>query len=288
MERKIHKNIFFIAVLAILITLLVVMGVFYHRFQQQISQDLRTFGTIILKTEGWQEASDLADSEKIRITLIDQDGKVLSDNVADPNSMENHNNRPEVIQARKDGFAETTRKSSTFSDVSTYYYAMRLDDGKVLRVSREASSLSAIFFDTLPLILLLSGGILLLALWISRILTRSIMLPIHDMANHMDELDHVQVYPELVPVVKTIQNQHENMIRQSKMRQDFTANVTHELKTPLTSISGYSELIETGMANPEDVSHFAHEIHKSSDRLLTTINDIIRLSELDSEIDEMQ
>lgn len=114
------------------------------------------------------------------------------------------------------------------------------------------------------------------------------MLPIHDMANHMDELDHVQVYPELVPVVKTIQNQHENMIRQSKMRQDFTANVTHELKTPLTSISGYSELIETGMASPEDVSHFAHEIHKSSDRLLTTINDIIRLSELDSEIDEMQ
>lgn len=288
MERKIHKNIFFIAVLAILTTLLVVMGVFYHRFQQQISQDLRTFGTIILKTEGWQEASDLADSEKIRITLIDQDGKVLSDNVADPSSMENHNNRPEVIQARKDGFAETTRKSSTFSEVSTYYYAMRLDDGKVLRVSREASSLSAIFFDTLPLILLLSGGILLLALWISRILTRSIMLPIHDMANHMDELDHVQVYPELVPVVKTIQNQHENMIRQSKMRQDFTANVTHELKTPLTSISGYSELIETGMANPEDVSHFAHEIHKSSDRLLTTINDIIRLSELDSEIDEMQ
>jgi len=65
------------------------------------------------------------------------------------------------------------------------------------------------------------------------------------------------------------------------MRQEFTANVSHELKTPLTSISGYSELIETGMATEADVHHFATEIHKNSNRLLTLINDIIRLSELD-------
>ena len=65
------------------------------------------------------------------------------------------------------------------------------------------------------------------------------------------------------------------------MRQEFTANVSHELKTPLTSISGYSELIENGIATGDDVQRFAKEIHKSSNRLLTLINDIIRLSELD-------
>lgn len=65
------------------------------------------------------------------------------------------------------------------------------------------------------------------------------------------------------------------------MRQEFTANVSHELKTPLTSISGYSELIESGMATNDDVIRFASEIHKNSKRLLTLINDILRLSQLD-------
>ena len=79
----------------------------------------------------------------------------------------------------------------------------------------------------------------------------------------------------------TIKKQHEDIVRSSKMRQEFTANVSHELKTPLTSISGYSELIESGMATNEDVTRFAGEIHKSANRLLSLINDIIQLSQLD-------
>ena len=71
-------------------------------------------------------------------------------------------------------------------------------------------------------------------------------------------------------------------MRNANMRQEFTANVSHELKTPLTSISGYSELIESGMASGDDAKRFAGEIHKSSQRLLTLINDIIRISELDA------
>ena len=71
-------------------------------------------------------------------------------------------------------------------------------------------------------------------------------------------------------------------MRNANMRQEFTANVSHELKTPLTSISGYSELIESGMAAGDDAKRFAGEIHKSSQRLLSLINDIIRISELDA------
>lgn len=286
MKNKIHRQLFLITTVSIITTLLLVMGVFYQRFKEQVSYDLKTFGDVVMVTQGWQNVNEIANKEDIRITLIDQDGTVVQDSKASAADMTNHNDRPEVIEAREKGSSEMTRLSSTFSDTTTYYYAMLMEDGYVLRVSREVSSLSSIFLDAMPLVLGLSGLIMLLGLFISRILTRSIIEPINELAQNIDHLKDVKVYRELVPFVNTIQQQHDNILRQSKMRQDFTANVTHELKTPLTSISGYSELIETGMASESDVKHFAHEIHKSSARLLTTINDIIRLSELDSESDE--
>lgn len=283
MENKIHKRLFLIAAISIITTLCLVMGVFYKRFQEQVSYDLRTFGNVVAQTQGWEKADSIAAKENIRITLIDTDGSVLIDNQADEALMENHRNRPEFIEAKENGTSQITRQSSTFSNVSTYYYAILLEDGKVLRVSREVGSITSIFFDTLPLVIGMSLVILLIALTLSRLLTRTILEPIKEIASDIDHIDEKKVYKELIPVVHMIQQQHENILKQSKMRQDFTANVTHELKTPLTSISGYSELIETGMASDQDIQHFAHEIHKSSDRLLTTINDIIRLSELDSE-----
>lgn len=286
MENKIHRQFFLIAAVSIIASLLLTMGVFYKRFQDQVAYDLKTFGQVLLETQGWEKAGEIADEEDIRITLIEEDGTVSIDSEADVSEMENHNDRPEVIEARENGEATMVRNSSTFSNTTEYYYAMRLDDGRVLRVSREVSSVSSIFFETLPLILALVICIMILAVVISRMLTHSIMEPINELASNIDHMQDVKIYKELVPFVNTIQQQHENIIRQSKMRQDFTANVTHELKTPLTSISGYSELIETGMASESDIKHFAHEIHKSSARLLTTINDIIRLSELDSEGNE--
>ena len=91
----------------------------------------------------------------------------------------------------------------------------------------------------------------------------------------------VSEYKELEPFMQTIRTQHENILRAAKMRQDFTANVSHELKTPLTAISGYSELLETGMVQGEEVRRYAGEIHHNSNRLLALINDIIHLSEMD-------
>ena len=85
-----------------------------------------------------------------------------------------------------------------------------------------------------------------------------------------------------------IRQQHQDIIKNAKMRQEFTANVTHELKTPLTSISGYAELIETGMASEVDIERFAKGIHNNANRLLTLINDIIRLSELDTTEEEIE
>ena len=85
-----------------------------------------------------------------------------------------------------------------------------------------------------------------------------------------------------------IRQQHEDILKSARMRQEFTANVSHELKTPLTAISGYAELIEHGMAGQEDTVRFAGEIHKNASRLLTLINDIIQLSELDSDTNKVE
>ena len=101
------------------------------------------------------------------------------------------------------------------------------------------------------------------------------------MAEHLDSPINTPVYRELRPFADKIRAQHENILEAASVRQDFTANISHELKTPLTAISGYAELIETDMVSADQVPHIAEEIRHNSNRLLSLINDIIRLSELD-------
>ena len=164
---------------------------------------------------------------------------------------------------------------------SAFYYAVRLDNGDVLRISKEVSSMTGILISTVPRLVALSILLFAACVLLSHALTKSIVKPIEELAQNLDGPAMYHVYEELEPYVTTIRTQHEDIIRNANMRQEFTANVSHELKTPLTSISGYSELIENGIATGDDVQRFAKEIHKSSNRLLTLINDIIRLSELD-------
>ena len=97
----------------------------------------------------------------------------------------------------------------------------------------------------------------------------------------MDTMEDNTPYKELIPFVQTIKEQQKKKMETAQMRQEFTANVSHELKTPLTSISGYAEMIETGLAQPEDIPVFAEKIHSESQRLLELIGDIMKLSELD-------
>ena len=120
------------------------------------------------------------------------------------------------------------------------------------------------------------------SIFLSRLFAKSIVKPIEMLAKNMDREELATGYKELTPFLNTIQKQHRDIVKNSNMRQEFTANVSHELKTPLTSISGYSELIAGGMAKGEDAVRFAGEIQKNSSRLLTLINDILQLSELDT------
>lgn len=152
------------------------------------------------------------------------------------------------------------------------------------RMAPDASThlLAEVFLRALPLMAVVIAALMALCFAAANILTRRIIRPIEQMAAKSDKAEGVPHYPELEPFIATIRSQHEEIIRSANMRVEFTANVSHELKTPLTAISGYAELIESGMAAGEQGQRFAGEIRKSANRLLTLINDTIQLSQLDS------
>lgn len=289
MKKKINARLVFIAIAAILSTMLLITLVYYELFRRQVMEDLKTYARLISQLEirqellaeigGWEDGG-------LRITLVEKDGSVIFDNEADSAQMENHGNRPEITEAFSQGEGQDVRRSETL-DRSTFYYAALQPDGMVLRISKEVGSLYSIFTSALPSLVMIASILILVSLLSAHYLTRSLIAPIERLAENMDDYGEVTEYEELTPFINMIQEQHRDIIKNAKLRQEFTANVSHELKTPLTSISGYAELIETGMASEEDVLRFATGIHSSANRLLTLINDIIRLSELDGSEEEM-
>lgn len=274
----------FISAVGILLTFCLSTVIFYELFKSEVVDELKTYADVIKETQSYDQILQGEydpDVDDLRITMIKKDGEVFYDSFADAKKMENHANRQEVRQALKHGNGKAIRTSDTL-DKNTFYYAVRLDDGNVLRVAKESRSIWSVFIKVMPAILILILVILAISKMLSDVLTKSLLLPIEQMSENLDHLEDITTYKELMPFINTIQEQHKNILMNAKMRQEFTANVSHELKTPLTAISGYSELIQNGMTNEEETIRFAGEIHKSAKRLLTLINDTIRLSQLDT------
>lgn len=294
MKRKINNRLIGTATLAILVTLLLTVAVCYNIFKNQVMEDLRVYTEVISHVSGVEDGrlteqveSSLVE-EKLRVTLVAGDGQVLLDTEADEASMENHRERPEIKKAFSDGEGSIIRRSGTL-EKDTYYYAIRLDNGCVLRVSRQADNIYQIVDSAIPYLLILIGAVFLLCLFSSHFLAEGIIRPIRMIAEDIEKAELAEGYEELDPYIEAIRNQHDDVLQNALIRQEFTANVSHELKTPLTAISGYAELIENGMAASEDeMKRFAKEIHKNANRLLTLINDVIRLSELDgTDVEEL-
>lgn len=288
MKRRINIQLMAIAGIAIAATLLLVTAVYYEVFQRQVFEDLKTYTRLLGRMEQAQAPIEPDDwewlpeggQEQLRITVIDKSGEVLYDTNAEASQLDNHGGRAEVMEAFEKGEGTIVRTSSTFNK-STFYFALRLDENTVLRAAKEADSILSIFLGVLPMVLSLAAVLFVICMLLAHFLTQRLVAPINRIAGQLDSAQEVDTYKELQPFVKTIRKQHEDILQSARLRQDFTANVSHELKTPLTSISGYAELIESGMAGEEDTMRFAGEIHRNSKRLLTLINDIIRLSELD-------
>ena len=284
MKKKIYLHCMVLAAIAILETLLLTLGVSYDMLKKQVMSEIRSYAYLISDiSDGEDMAWDYFNSlnDELRITVIETDGTVQYDNCADAAQMENHSQRKEIKEALASGEGEAIRNSDTLSE-NLFYCAVANENGYIIRVSKQASNIWGILIRMLPPIFFIVILLLIICAALAKFITNRMISPIEKVAEHMDDLDSVEVYEELKPFVATIRKQHEDIMKSATMRQEFTANVSHELKTPLTSISGYAELMENNLVDADNIVNFAKAIHQNADRLLTLINDIIRLSELDA------
>lgn len=402
MEGKINTHLFIMGLVTAILVSLITWLVFFNAFQNQVNTDLKTDAQLIATSYDYiSDNNKLKDFAKgqTRITLITTDGSVIFD--SEKKSDENHLERSEIQEALRDGEGYSSRYSKT-TRTNTYYYAMKISDGNILRVAKDADALNSVFTSILPYMILIFILLLVMSLAIGFFLTKKIIKPITKLSESVDDIgtdiDADDIYPELSPfiteiiaqkreiryqlgkvereknkVAAIIQNMAEGMIlldldknillmneatkrifnvgdvnlkhdsllyisrdkdvndcvdkaldgensslelmlngriyqmianpvasqgeqigvicliidvtekkEIESMRQEFTANVSHELKTPLTSISGYAEMIEAGIVKEEDIKNFAGRIRKESARLLSLISDIILLSRLDN------
>ena len=243
----------------------------------------------LIDIEGESFLPRLRPSGETRITIVAPDGNVLYDSHFALENMENHLEREEIRQALTAGEGSSQHYSHSMFE-ETANYAIRLQNGDVLRVSMRQDTVWHLLRNlAFPMLL-----ILLLAAFASFFLASRASHKIVGPINRMDveNPDDRDIYDELKPFVHRliVQNQqiHRQMEalrtehhKQDSLRREFTANVSHELKTPLTSISGFAEIIRDGMVKEEDIPHFADNIHKEAQRLMELVNDILKLSHLE-------
>ena len=231
------------------------------------------------------ERLDLSDK---RLTLIQPDGTVVYDSDEPASAMDDHDNREEVREALESGHGSSQRSSTTLGEVMLYE-AVLLDDGMVIRVAQAQAGFLSILLSFVGPLVIIAAIVILASYFAARRESKRIIAPLLEV-----DLDHPkhnmqQAYSEMVPMLERIESQRQELKRQVKvladndrMRREFTANITHELKTPLTTISGYAELISTGMvASEADVKDFTGRIYREAGRLTSLVNDILTLSNLD-------
>ena len=284
MKKKINLQFAIITMVAIIFTMIVSVLVYSELFQKEVRENLRICAYELKNTGIFDDPKadyTMKAVDNVRISVIDTDGTVAFDTNASIGDLDNHGQRPEIQKAFQNGEGEIMRRSATMNK-TVFYFALRLDNGQVLRVAKESGNVWSMLSALSVPLGVMTAALILVSVILTHFLTGSILKPIAHMASHMDDTEMEVTYRELEPFMETIRKQHEDIVKSSQMRQEFTANVSHELKTPLTAISGYAELIASGMTNGEDTIRFAGEISKSSKRLLTLINDILRLSELDA------
>lgn len=397
MKEKILKYTSIMISVAVLATFISVSLVMYARLTSVTRGEVRReayYLRILTEKNGVevleQETAGLSNT---RITLVDETGNVLYDSVKDPQSLGDHEDRPEIREALENGSGEATRYSMTLSE-QTYYHALRLEDGRVLRVAVTTDGMLSTVMTGFTVVGLLAIGIILAGIFLIYRQTEKMMQPLNSL-----DLEHPlrgTVYPELKPLMSRVQRQNEQIARQVKelktnqanylaiteymeegllmtsresilsmnqaaerflgkdsrecinkpvdvvarmselqeaiedaleghgcekvlvhgdrsyqilvnpvkisgrvqgtvvlilditdkweaeeLRREFSANVSHELKTPLMSISGYAELIENGLVQVSDIPDFAGRIHQEATRLSVLVADIMKLSQLD-------
>jgi two-component system phosphate regulon sensor histidine kinase PhoR len=283
----------------------------HEHFEQRITAELRSNAVLvgdILQTdliegrfeEIQRKTGRLADKLDLRITVVEKAGRVLGDSEKEPSLMGNHSDRLEVIKAIENGFGQSTRFSDTLG-LNMKYVAVRMDDGdRTLGVVRFALPLSRVQPEIRIIYrVVLFGAIaaVIIALIAAYFLSRSITLPIRQMREtaqqiakgDFDRRVRIKSKDELGELAESLntmadelQQKMENLKLLDRMRTDFVANVSHELKTPLTLIRGYIETLEDrAMDDKEAATKFISIIKEHADRLGHIVDDLLSLSELE-------
>ena len=268
------RAIFRTSLLVCLLVLIFTAGVFFFLRRSQAEDE--TYAA--LRQEAfYAEQGLLRDGEEYlrdlgsinRVTWILPDGEVAYDSVFPDEN--NQLSCPEVRAALDTGEGQGIRRSRR-SGVQTIYVARLCADGTVLRLSRPLSAVRTAIASVTPALWVVVLALLLSLLSAFRS-SKRIIRPINEM--DLDHADAAAPYPELTPLLERIQEQKRTIAQQNAeretLRREFTANVSHELKTPLTSISGFAELMAQGSVPPEKVQEFSADIYRESQRLIDLV-----------------
>ena len=289
MRKKIQRSMVMVLAVTLLLSYIILTLITYNRNLDTLEDEVRQEAKYIQAAINISGAEYLEEMDGVdwttRVTQIDENGAVLYDTRRDSSTLENHSGRKEVREALAEGEGEDVRMSDTVGQ-EMYYYALLLDDGTVLRASKSMDGLVRTALGNLPVMAGLAAIMLILAYFMAKWQTRRLVKPIYDL-----DLEHPldnETYDELTPFLEAMDRQNKEKEAVSNMRKEFSANVSHELKTPLTSISGYAEIMKNGMVRPQDIPLFSERIYKEARRLITLVEDIIKLSKLDEESVELE
>ena len=245
MTKKIFKSIMFVCALVLAVGLAAVMGILYSNFDGQMRKELSKEAAYLaygVEQQGVDYLKNIKD-KSARITYIDQDGTVLFDNEADVSEMKNHSDRTEFQKAEKYGAGESSRYSDTLSE-KTIYYALRLKDGTVLRVSGTQDSVLALVENLIfPLCGLLCLMLILSGIMASAI-SKRIVKPINEL--DLESPEENRIYEELSPLLSKIHRQNreiQNQLELAKQQQEEFALITENMQEGLIVIDKYTMIL---------------------------------------------
>lgn len=307
MKRAIVKRFIVVLIVAMAISSIVISMSYYRLASHRVMEDMKSVLLLLDATIDW-ESSDLEKqiieissqmNNDYRITIIDNDGSVLADSeTGNPETMENHKNRKEVKEAFQNGFGTKVRNSSTIKGSMMYAAYCSPTQHKVIRISIHHDVITDLMKMMVPSIAIS----LLLALSVAGVLTNkfaaSVTKPILEISHKLEGIydekidfnfPHYQ-YDELNIIARTttdmsksVQDYIRKLEKEKTIRQEFFSNASHELKTPLTAIRGYAELLQSGMASDTQMQkEFLGRIHSEVEEMTSLINDILMISRLET------
>lgn len=289
LKKKIQNSMILVVLTSLILTYGTMIFVVYYQTMEILKDEIQQEADYIEAAVSISGVSYLEDMDEVRentrVTLIADSGEVLYDSGKREEDLENHLDRPEIQEALKTGSGHDVRRSETL-DQDMFYYAVKLDDGTVLRVSKNMGTVFSTAMSILPMMGMIACCMVIFALLLAKWQTAKLIYPI----NHLNLAEPLEndMYEELTPLLQSIDKQNREKDAVANMRKEFSANVSHELKTPLTSISGYAEIMKNGLVKPEDMKTFSERIYNEASRLITLVEDIMKLSKLDEGAVELE